>query len=258
MWTRRQRFCTRRLFLRQGAAPDWASRRSAGLLRRGLAGRTRERRPARTAALRAQGEARHLSVPVRRAVADGPVRLQAAAAGISPGTELPDSDPHGAAADRHDVRRRPAFRSRRPCFKFRQHGASGAWVSELMPHLAKVVGRPLLHQVDVHRGDQPRSGGDLLPDRISACRPAVDRRLAGLWPGQREQGSAGVRGDDLAGQRQSERSAAGRPPVGQRLSADAIPGREVPLRRRSGAVPVGSGRIQPAGAPALHRRSWPG
>jgi hypothetical protein len=40
-------------------------------------------------------------------------------------------------------------------FKFAQRGRSGAWVSDLLPHTAKIVGRPLLHQVDAHGGDQP-------------------------------------------------------------------------------------------------------
>ena len=53
------------------------------------------------------------------------------------------------------------------------------------------------------------------------------------------------------GTRQSERSAALRPAVGQRLSADAISGREVPLGRRSGAVPVESRR---ASTTATRRR----
>ena len=66
-------------------------------------------------------------------------------------------------------------------FQFRQHGASGAWVSELMPHLTKVVDDRLLHQVDVHRGDQSRSRGDFLPDGISDRGTAVDRGLAVLW-----------------------------------------------------------------------------
>ena len=39
-------------------------------------------------------------------------------------------------------------------------------------------GRPLLHQVDVYGGHQSRSGSHFLPDRISDCRQAVDRRLA--------------------------------------------------------------------------------
>ena len=63
----------------------------------------RQRRTAGTAPLSAYGEARDLPLPVRRAVADGSVRLQAAAAGIrAAGTAGLGAD--GSAADGHDVR----------------------------------------------------------------------------------------------------------------------------------------------------------
>ena len=39
-------------------------------------------------------------------------------------------------------------------FRFAQHGRSGAWLSELLPHTAR-GGRALLHQDDAHRGHQP-------------------------------------------------------------------------------------------------------
>ena len=48
-------------------------------------------------------------------------------------------DPQRAAADGDDRGRRRAFRSRSRSFKFAQHGQSGAWVSELLPHTAKVA-----------------------------------------------------------------------------------------------------------------------
>ena len=50
-----------------------------------------QRRAARPAAFRAQGQAGHLPVPVRRAVADRSVRLQAEARQTHRGSELPDS-----------------------------------------------------------------------------------------------------------------------------------------------------------------------
>ena len=87
-------------------------------------------------------------------------------------------DPRGPAADRHDRRRRPAFRWRRRCSSSQQHGKSGAWVSELMPHTGQSRRRAVLHQVDAHRADQSRSGDDVLPDRLPACRPAVS---IGAW-----------------------------------------------------------------------------
>ena len=54
------------------------------------------------AALRAQGQAGDLSLPVGRPVADGPVRLQAASGRHGAAIELPDSVRHGPAAHRHD------------------------------------------------------------------------------------------------------------------------------------------------------------
>ena len=50
---------------------------------------------------RAEGQARHLPVPVRRAVADGSVRLQAGA-GEAARHGTAGFDPQGPAADRHD------------------------------------------------------------------------------------------------------------------------------------------------------------
>src|SRR5678816_361422 len=38
-----------------------------------------------------------------------------------------------------------AFPVAPPMFKFAQHGQSGAWVSELLPHTAKVVDLSLIH-----------------------------------------------------------------------------------------------------------------
>src|SRR2546427_526281 len=83
--------------------------------------------------------------------------------------------------------------------------------------------------------------------------PAEHRGMDFLWPGEREPRSADLRGHDLARHRPSERPAAVRPAVGERLSAVALSRREIPRRRRSGLVPVESaGRRQP-GAPANAR-----
>src|SRR5439155_1737142 len=77
-------------------------------------------------------------------------------------------------------------------------------------------------------------------------KPGLDQ----LRAGKREQRPAGVRGDDLARHRTSARSAALRPIVGQRFSADAAPGREIPRRRGSGAVPLQSAGCRSINAPA--------
>ena len=46
---------------------------------------------------------------------------------------------HGPAHHRHDLGPEFAFRWRGRSFKFEQHGESGAWLSELLPHHAKIV-----------------------------------------------------------------------------------------------------------------------
>ena len=59
------------------------------------------------------------------------------------------------------------------------------------------------HQDDEHRGDQPRSGDHVHPDRLPAARPAEHGRVAQLRPGQREPEPAGVRRAAVAGARAS-------------------------------------------------------
>ena len=86
--------------------------------------------------------------------------------------------PHGPAAHRHDLGAGDASPSPAPMFKFAQHGKSGTWVSELLPHTARGRRRPLHHPLDAHRGDQPRPGHHLLPDRLAAGRPAEHRLVA--------------------------------------------------------------------------------
>ncbi len=75
------------------------------------------------------------------------------------------------------------------------------------------------HQDDEHRGDQPRPGDHVHPDRLSAAGPAEHGRVAQLRPGQREPEPAGVRRAALAGARDQRRPAAVRAAVGQRLPA---------------------------------------
>ena len=72
-----------------------------------------------------QGQAGHLPVHVRRAVAHRPVRLQAEAAASYHGTGAARLGPHGPAAHRHDLRARSRFPCVAPMFKFAQHGKCG-------------------------------------------------------------------------------------------------------------------------------------
>ena len=90
------------------------------------------------AALRPQGEARHLSAHGRRAVADGPVRLQAGDERVV--RQGPARlDPHGPAAHHDDQRPeavpdRPVEVQVRPARRVRACGSR-----ELLPHTAKMV-----------------------------------------------------------------------------------------------------------------------
>ena len=131
----------------------------------------------------------------RRAGAARPVRLQAAAQR----DERPAParlGPRRPAADRHVGQ--PGVASRWPARSSSSPGTakSGAWVSELLPHHREDRRRALLRQVDVHRGDQPRPGDHVLPDRLADRRAAVAGRVAELRPGLDEREPADVRRPD--------------------------------------------------------------
>ena len=123
-----------------------------------------------------------------------------------------------------------SVRARR-CSSSRQHGKSGTWVSELLPHTATIVDDIAIVKIAEHRGDQSRPGHHVHPDRPSAARPAQPGRLAELRHRQREPATARVHRDDFAGQRQQDRPAPFLAPVGQRLSPEPAPGRAFSLRR---------------------------
>ena len=60
----------------------------------------------------------------------------------------------------------------------RQHGQSGHLAQRTSASPGRSGRRVLLHPLDVHRRDQPRSGGDLLPDRLADRGSAEHRFLA--------------------------------------------------------------------------------
>ena len=100
--------------------------------------------------------------------------------------------------------------------------------------------RYLHHQVDAHRGDQPRSRGDLLSDGLADLRPAEHGQLAELRTGQRERRPSGLL-------RAAVPQCALRPTavcevVGQRIPAVRAPGRSFPVGRRPGPLPQQSRR----------------
>ena len=73
-----------------------------------------------------------------------------------------------------------------PRFKFAKHGQCGAELSEMLPHLAKVVDDICDRQVGAHRPVQPRAGADLLQHRLLAARPAEHRLVGAVRPGRRD------------------------------------------------------------------------
>ena len=240
---------TRKLLIAPSVLQPRRSRPGNG--RPGVASRTHRcsavtsrRRPPRTndegpagspiSPLPGEGQAGHLPVPVRRPVADGPVRLQAAA-GRPARHRAARLDPQGPAADRHDLAAGRAFPSRpsqvhvRPARPERRLGQRTAAAHRQRRR------RAVLHQVDAHRGDQPRPGHHLLPDRRASWpgRPSIGAWLSyGL--GSENQRPAGLRRHDLAGQRQPDDQ-----PLYDRLwGSGFLPTQYQGVKFRSGGDPV--------------------
>ena len=69
-------------------------------------------------------------------------------------TELPDSIRQGQRLTGMTATQ-TSFPVAPSIFKFKQHGESGAWISDLMPHTAKLADNLSLHQNDEHHGHQP-------------------------------------------------------------------------------------------------------
>ena len=135
-------------------------------------------------------------------------------------------------------------------FGFSQHGQNGTWVSDLLPHTAKVVDELCIVRSMFTEAINHDPGDHVLPDRLADRRPAEPGRVDSLRARQRQRGPAGVRRADHARQ---GRSAALLAPVGQRLPAGRAPGRAVPERPGSGAVP-GESRRRVAREPAAAAR----
>ena len=131
-------------------------------------------------------------------------------------------------------------------FAIAQRGQSGAWVGELLPYTAKIADRLTFVKIGPHRRDQPRSRGHHDADRLPPGRTSQHGRVGLLRHRLRDRRTAGFLRHDLEFRR---RPAALRSPVGQRLSAQPLPGRQVSLLGRSGAVPVQpGGLLTPPGA----------
>ena len=78
---------------------------------------------------------------------------------------------------------------------FRQYGQSGAWVSELFPHVAEVRRRPLLHQVDARLELAAWRGAAGIAHRLRHVRPAEHGFVDHLRPGHARTRDAGLHHD---------------------------------------------------------------
>ena len=215
--------------LLSGAGRPAAGANGAG---RSAGDRPRRRRHPPGVSCPAEGEAGDLPVHERRAVAARPVRLQAdAQPDERPGPAR--VGPDGAAAH-VDVGQPGDTADGRLALQVRPARAVGGVGQRAAAAHGAGRRRAVHRQLAVHRGDQPRPGDHVLPDRLDDRRPAVDGGLAELRPGLDQSEPADVLRAD---QPEAARSAAVLAALGQRLPAVGPPGRRVPRRGRSGALP---------------------
>ena len=201
--------------------------------------------------LHAEGEARHLPVHGRRAVADRSVRSQA-----------------GADQARRSGHPRGAHQGR--AVRVHQGHAEAARLAVPVQEARPVGRRDLraaaepgqdrrrdrVRPLDADDAVQSRAGADLHEHRPPGDRPAEPGLVAQLRARQRERGSAGVRRAALGREQSGRRQVV----LGQRLPADHAPGRRVPIERRAGAVRVESrrgGRGDPRPVDRRDQRSEP-
>ena len=109
--------------------------------------------------------------------------------------------------------------------------------------------RDLHRPLDVDRADQPRSGAHVHEHRIDHHRPPEHGLVGAVRAGRGDRKSARLRRAGVAGQRRADAADRSAAMVG-RHSAQQIPGREVQLGRRSGALHHESARHQPRHAEA--------
>ena len=180
-----------------------------------------------------EGEAGHLSLHGRRALADRPLRSQA--------------DAHEARRAGHPRRARQGR-----ALRLHQGQAEAAGVAVPVQVARPVRGadlgappeprqgrrRPHDHPLDADHAVQPRPGADLHEHRPSGHRPAEPGIVAQLRAGQREQRPARLRRAALGREQPRRRQVV----LGQRLSPDRAPGGRVPIERRARALRLEPGR----------------
>ena len=126
-----------------------------------------------------------------------------------------------------------------PLFHYEQHGQSGQWISELLPHFSSIVDDVCVIR-SMHTDQFNHAPAQLLhAHRPTAARVPQHGFVGDLWPWQREPGPAGFCGAlfrrQNAGCRQER--------VGQRFLADGLSGSAMP---HAMATRCCSSRIQKA------------
>ena len=223
---------------RRTPARDSARSRCAAARQRGAgAGGRRDRRRSARPPLRAEGEARDLPVPWPAAPSQLDLFDYKPELSETARQETARLGHRAAAAHRHDVQARSTF----PLVGADRSSSSstasrGAWVSDLLPHIASIADELCIIRVDAHRGRSTTTR------RSRSCRPGT--QLAG----PAEHGRVGRRyglgseNEDLPAfvvllvARRGPGAADLRRLWGSGLPAVAASGRAVPQRRRPGAV----------------------
>ena len=133
-----------------------------------------------------------------------------------------------------------------PAYDFKRYGQCGAEITEMMPHIGSIADDiAIVRSMHTDPINHDPAVTYLLTGNQQPGRP-TDRLVDRLWPGQREQEPARVRGAALWRRRST---AVGRA-IGATVSCPAsLPGRAVSLDRRSGAVRVESRRDRPGRPP---------
>ena len=152
------------------------------------------------------------------------------------GTELPDSVRRGQRLTGMTASQK-TFPLQKTFFEFKRHGESGAWISELLPHTAKVADKlSFIRTMHTEAINHDPAVTFLQTGSQLAGRPSI-WRVALLWPRHGERRPAGVHRHDFA--RQGPRwPSALYAAVGQWLLAEPLSGRQVPFTGRSRPLSV--------------------
>ena len=196
-----ERSATRRQFLSSASLGLGAAALGSLLDPRILLGAPAAGRPAscRRPPLRPASPARHLPLPERRAVADRPVRLQAAARRTMNGQELPESVRMGQRLTGMTANQAVVPAAPGRSFKFAQHGQSGRLGERAAAAHREDRRRAVLRpaRCTPRRSTTTRRSRSSRPGSQHR-RPAEHRRVALLRPRQREREPARVRRAGLA------------------------------------------------------------